>query len=168
MVAGASAFRRLHVTQQRVHLGDGQRAIGAYCGVACHGGKQFIAARFDHGANAQFIEFCEHTVQQAFGCGVCQQAGYAAQRHGALPDHADIEAQRSQRFSMRFSCGDFLFTGANDAGDEQALRRDRLRGLRFQAFVDDAFVRGMHVNEHEAAYVLGEDVDAVQLCDCEA
>ena len=35
----------------------------------------------------------------------------------------------------------------------------------FQLFVEDTFVRRVHVDKDEAAGVLGEDVDAVQLGD---
>jgi hypothetical protein len=63
-----------------------------------------------------------------------------------------------------FDGGDVERVGGEDGGDQQRLRGD-LAAVEggFQLFVEDAFVRGVHVDEDQAAGVLGEDVDAVQL-----
>ena len=43
MVALAGAFGLFHFAQQRVHLGDAQRVVGAHCGVAGNGSEQLVA-----------------------------------------------------------------------------------------------------------------------------
>ena len=48
------------------------------------------------------------------------------------------------------------------AGDARALSLSAVE-LVFQALVDDAFVRGVHVHHHQALLVFGEDIDTVQL-----
>ena len=57
---------------------------------------------------------------------------------------------------------------AKVAGTSSGWARDGLATaigaeLLFQALVDDAFVRGVHVHQHQALGVFGQDVDAVQL-----
>src|SRR3569833_496910 len=47
---------------------------------------------------------------------------------------------------------------------EKMLRRGAIRGVfRFEPFVQDPLVRGVHVDEDQAVAVLREDVDSVQL-----
>ena len=46
--------------------------------------------------------------------------------------------------------------------------RCRIAGLRFEAFLDDDIMRGVHVDEDETVAVLRQDVDAVQLRQREA
>ena len=65
---------------------------------------------------------------------------------------------------MFFDGGDVERVGGEDGGDQQRLGGDLAvveRGL--QLFVEDAFVRRVHVDDDQAVRVLGQDVDAVQL-----
>ena len=57
-------------------------------------------------------------------------------------------------------------------GGGEALRQEQVLGLRvlcaqllFQAFVEDAFVRGMHIDDNEAVRVLREDEDVMDLAE---
>src|SRR5205823_3662968 len=74
--------------------------------------------------------------------------------------------QRVQGGPLRLGRGGFLRRRGEGGRDEQRLRLDAARGeARFQALVDDAFVRRMHVDDHQALVVFGEHVDAGDLRD---
>src|SRR5262245_61625395 len=52
----------------------------------------------------------------------------------------------------------------NDLGNEKDLPRDTgFFDRRFHAFIDDALVRGMLVNDHKAIAGLGDDIGFVHL-----
>ena len=56
--------------------------------------------------------------------------------------------------------------GGEGGGDQQRLAGDAgAVELVFQSLVDDALMRRVHIDQHQAGVVFGQDVDAVQLRD---
>src|SRR5258706_8963347 len=63
MVAAARALRLFHLAQQRVHLGHRQHAVGAYRGMAGHGGEQLVLAGGQHLARAVIADVLEEVAR---------------------------------------------------------------------------------------------------------
>ena len=80
------------------------------------------------------------------------------------PAAHDVETELRERIRMFLGDRRFMFADRERQRHEQQLRADavvRLRGLQF--FVGDAFVRGVHVDQHETVRVFREHVHAREL-----
>ena len=69
-----------------------------------------------------------------------------------------------QRVGSALGDGNFLRCGGESCRNQQWLAGDGgVDELGFQALVNNALVRRMHVDDHQAGVVLSQDVDALQL-----
>ena len=85
-------------------------------------------------------------------------------RARAGPRRPTSKPRLSSSARARLRLLDLLRGGGHRDRHQQRLRRQRRRVERvLQPLVDDALVRRVHVDDHEARRVLREDVDAVQL-----
>ena len=93
-------------------------------------------------------------------------AGNERTKSCAGPPRSTSRPTLASRLGVRLGC---IGVGDRDVdGDrhQQRLRRQPLaRSAIFRRSYERALVRGVHVDEHEAALRLGEDINAVQLCD---
>ena len=171
MVALVRALGGFHLAQKRVHLFHGQTAVGAHRAVAGHGGEQLVLRAFDHVAGIVLGQLGQHAAGQlagvAFGVVARECGGHGAHGQGFGRKRADLQAQLRQRFGVGFCCGHFERRGREGGWNQQRLAGDAFVGrgvhLRFQALVDDAFVRRVHVHDDQALRVFSQDVDALQL-----
>ena len=67
---------------------------------------------------------------------------------------------------MFLNDGHFMFGHRHRYRHQQGLQPDALGHPLFQSLVYDAFVRCVHVNQHQALLILRQDVDSVQLRQC--
>ena len=92
----------------------------------------------------------------------------AAHRERRGAERGDREAQAVERLGVLVGRGHFERRRRERRRHQQRLHRHALVQRRLQPLVDDALVRRVHVDEHEARAVLREHVDAVQLREREA
>ena len=106
----------------------------------------------------------EHTARQSHSVTLRQGRRYAPHHQGLRTQAGQLQTQFSQHAGMGFSRGHFFGCGCKRGGDQKCLALQMvLRELCFQAFIDDAFVRRVHVHHHQTLLVLGQDVHALQL-----
>ena len=167
MVALVGAVGGFHLPQQRVHLVDGEPPVGAHRAVAGHGAQDLIARALHHGAGVVRGQFGQHAARQLHRVALRQRGGHGAHGQGAWREGRNLQAQHFQRFGLGFCGGDFFGRGGEGGRDQQRLAGDARSAvhLGLEAFIDDAFVRGVHVHHDQSLGVLGQDIDAVDLCD---
>ncbi len=139
-------------------------AAGADGAVAGHGGEEFVAPGRGELGDAVFAQLGDQRTGERGGVAGLEQGGDAAHAELVGAERGDLKAEVGQRVGVFFDGGDVERVGGEDGRDQQRLGGDLAvveGGL--QLFVEDAFVRGVHVDKDEAAGVLGQDVNAVQL-----
>ena len=96
-------------------------------------------------------------------------AGLQERRNGAngqlcRPCRRDFKTERTQGVRVLSGGGDVERIRTENGGDEQRLRGDTAAiDGRLEPFIKNAFMRCVHIDEHQAVRVLRQDVDAVQL-----
>ncbi len=110
----------------------------------------------------------QHGARERGGIGGGERRGHAAHGEGRGSQCGHREAECRERVRVLFRGGDLEGLRRERGGYEQRLHRKVRVLCGLQPLVDDALVRRVHVHEHEAAAVLCEDVDAVELREGEA
>ena len=164
MVALAGAFGVFHLAQQGVHFRQAELATGADGAVAGHGGEKFVTLAGGDLADAVFAQIGDQGAGEGDRVAGLQQGGNGAHAELVGAKRCNGETQGFERAAMLFDGGDVKRVGGEHGGNQQRLRGDGLlvEGS-LQLFVKDAFVGGVHVDDDQAAGILRQDVDAVQL-----
>ena len=166
MVALVGAGGRFHVAQQGIHLLEAQPLIGAHCGMASHSCQQRITSLGQQPACAVLVQFGEHFACKADRIAFGEHRGHGAHRERVRGDLVDIESEGQQLIAFEFGGIDLGVVSAKVGGDQKRLRGDGLCVEPvFQPLIDDALMRGMHVDHHQTGGVLREHIDAMQLRD---
>ena len=107
--------------------------------------------------------------RQCLGIGLLQQRRHGTDSQRGRRQHGDVEAERGQNGAVFFGGADFHGVGKKGDGDQQRLHLHGVGIERiFQLLVENAFVRSVHVDQHQAPAVLCQHIDAVQLGQREA
>ena len=105
MVALVGAVGGFHLAQQRIHFGDGQRAVGAHGAVAGHGGEQLVAPCGNDLGGGHVFEFGEYRAGQLADVGAGEQGRHGAYRQGGRAGGGDFETHAGEGFFAGFGGG---------------------------------------------------------------
>ena len=134
-----------------------------------HAGQQRIASLGQQPACAVLVQLGKHLAGKADRVAFGEHRGHGAHRERVGRKLIDIESKGQQLIAFEFGGRDLGVVGAKVGGNQQRLRGDGLRiKPGFQTLIDDALMRGMHVDHHQAGGVLREHIDAMQLRDGKA
>jgi hypothetical protein len=113
-----------------------------------------------------FGQVAQQRAHQLVHLSARQQRRQAAHGDFARAGGGDLEAERGQGFGLVFHGGQLGRAGGKHQRHQQGLRRRRT-GVEggLELFVEDALMRGVHVDQHQPGGVLRQDVDAMQLRD---
>ena len=132
--------------------------------MAGHAGEQVVAAVDQFAVGAELGHLCQHVTNQLFDIALCQQG-----RHGPHRDRRKASAIQGQPHGGKLRLallGQFglRLRGVEGQRGEQLLAGEALGvdGL-LELLVGDAFVGGVHIDDHQTFGVLRQYVDAVQL-----
>ena len=114
-----------------------------------------------HLAGAEFVQFASTSRASALASASASRAGIA-HRERAGPTAGDLEAEGRERVGVLLHGRDFQPLAVN-VRDQQRLGGMRRVEGGLERLVEDALVRRVHVDHHQAGAVLRQDVDAVQL-----
>ena len=129
-----------------------------------HRGQHIVPCALQHGVRFVLRQLGQHTAGQSHRVALRQRGRYAPHHQRLRRQRGQLQAQLGQHACMAFSCGHLFGRGRKGRGNQQRLALQMvLRELCFQAFIDDAFVRSMHVHHHQALLVFSQDVNALQL-----
>ena len=162
MVALVAARGVFHVAQEGVHFGQGELAAGADGAVAGHGGEDVIFVFFDGLAAADLGEFTQDVFGERDDVGFAEHGGDGADGEGVAAHVGQFQSEACQCVGVVGEGGAFFVGRGEGNGDEQALALQVavFLPLAFHFFVVDALGGGVHVDEQQAVFGLGEDVDA--------
>ena len=167
MVALVRALGGFHVAQQRIHLFDRQLSVGAHGAVAGHGGQDVVTCALHHGAGANLCQVGQYRAGELGHVGVGQSSGLTAHHQGRGRERRHVQAQRQQRLGFGFGRCDLASGGGKTQGQQQGLcwqppARARVERC-LEPLVDDAFMRGVHVHDHQALAVFSKHPSTPQL-----
>jgi len=96
-------------------------------------------------------------------------ANHRTQRELGRRHRREVDAEPGEELRLVLCRGDVERRGVEHLRDQQPLLRHRMGiELPLQLLVDDPFVRGVHVDDHQAALVLRQHIDAGELRDRQA
>ena len=161
MVALTAALGVFHVAQQAVHFRQGQAPVGADRAVAGHGAEQFVEMRLDTVAGAVFHQIRKHVADQSIGFGLLEQCRNLPDRQSFRTQALQFKTKSLKPRRMFFGAIGLALTDRQRLRHQQRLATETFAGHGdFQALVHDPLVGGMHVHQHQAMGVLGQDIDA--------
>ncbi len=164
MIALAGVRRRLHLAQQRVHLVALEAAACAHRAVARHRGGD-VHQRRSSGSASSHSAMCSARVPHQRLRVDPRRAARASRTPRPRPARTarwrDRISQARRRGAKPLHVG---LVELDDLGDQQDLPRHACPlQRRLHALVDDALMRGVLVDDHDAVARLRHDVRLVQL-----
>ena len=179
VVALVGAFGCFHLTQEGIHLVQGQFAVRPDGAVAGHGGEDVVLSALDDRAGVMQGEFGEDAAGEFDGVAFGQSRRHGADSEGFGGKGADVQTELQERINAFLRGGDFQRGGGEGGGDQERLTGQggffsrivvfsdvdlRLK-LSFKALVHNPFMGGVHVHNDQALCIFRQDVDALQLGD---
>ena len=162
MITLVAARRIFHIAQERIHFRQGKLAAGTDGAVAGHGGKDVVFVFFDGLAAADLGEFAQNVFRQRNDVGFAEHGGDGTDGKGIAAHVGQFQAKACQRFGM-IGKGSAFFVGCGKGyGNKQALALQVavFLTLAFHFFVVNAFGGSVHIDEQQAVFGLGKDIDA--------
>lgn len=164
MVALAAALGDLHVAQQGVHFRQRQASIGTDRSVAGHGPEQFVQMRLDTVAGAVLQQVGDDVAYQLGRLRLLEQRRDLSDRQGFRAQSLQLEAQTLEPAGVLLGAIRLALADRDRLRHQQRLTTQAFAGHRhLEALVGDPLVGRVHVHQHQAVGVLGEDVDALEL-----
>ena len=137
--------------------------------MAGHGGQDLVAGALQHLLRAQVAQLGQlrqHRAGQRHRVAAGQGGRARPHRQHPRRQRAHVQPQRQQRLALALGHRDLGGRGRKARRDQQRLRFDgRGADAGLQPLIDDAFVRRMHVDDHQAVPILGQHIDAADLRD---
>ena len=166
MIALSGAFGFFHFAQQRIHLVRCQCAVGPYGAMAGHGAEKVVLAFREDATGTEFTDVMQHATRKRRQVAIGEHGGHRAHGQRGWRQRCHVKAQFLQ-------CGQVLLGGGHVQSvcveghrDQQSLCLHGARiQCRFQLLIEDAFMRGVHVHQHQSLPVLRQHIDAMQLRD---
>ena len=164
MIALAAVRGRLHLAQQRVHLGEREATPRAHAAVTC---KRRAHLRERALQAARLIERAEvlgHSADQLGHIGVAEQRRHLAHQERAFAERLDHEAQALQLGAPPENQLDLRRVELDHLGHQQSVaRHPARRQRRLHPLVHQPFVGRVLIDQHQAALCLRHDIAVVQL-----
>ena len=162
MIALAGMGRRLHLPQKRVHFIAIEAPAGAHGTMTRHGRAHFFEAFFQRQPVAKLAEIVCKARDQSFDVDLAQQRRRLAHHHRVVAETFHDQAEAGEFGKAALEAIDLVGFKFNDLRDQQSLTRDAARIERgFHAFVNEAFVRSVLVNDDQAVGGLCDDIGLV-------
>ena len=111
------------------------------------------------------MQLGQHAAGQFHRIALCQEGGHGPHRQGFGRERDHLQPQGGQGGAVRLGSGHLLRGGGKGGGNQQGLAGNGLvvAHLGFQALVNNALVRGVHIDDDHALGVFRQDVNAVDL-----
>ena len=164
MIALAGMGRGFHFAQQRIHLFGVEPAPRAHAHVAGQGAGDLFQPFLQRQGIAGLGDLVRQVAHQALHIQLAQHGGNFAHHHRIGPEGFDHQAQLGQFVGARGNARHFGGIKIHHFRDQQRLAGDAAIGQRLlHPLIDQPFMRGMLVHDHDAVFGLGHDIGLMQL-----